>query len=102
MAKEKAYAYKRMIVGKDVKYRLNEVYRNIAIYEEVTPSGYVKSQSWLLVNQRLHIFVQSYNNMCKEELLDAIDMYKEHGTFEFTGFMKLTGFIVHPNGEDTL
>lgn len=102
MQEQKAHAYRRMIVGKNVKYRLIEVYRGIALYEEVTPSGYVKSQSWLLVNQHLHIFVQSYNNMCKEELLDSIDMYREQGTFEFKGFMRLSGFTVHPNGEDTL
>ncbi len=102
MQKQKEHTYRRMIVGKNVKFRLNEVYKDIAIYEEICPTGYVVSQSWLLVNQHLYIFVQSYNNMCKEELLDAIDNYKDCGEFGFKGFMRITGFTVHPNGKDTL
>lgn len=102
MQKQKDHTYKRMIVGDTAKYRLIDVYKDIAIYEEVTPLGYVLHQSWLMVNQHLHIFIPSYNNMCKEELLDAIDDYKDCGKFGFTGFMRLQGFIIHPNGKDTL
>ena len=102
MQKQKVHDYKRVIKGVDKKYRLIEVYRDIALYEEITPSGYSVSQSWILINQHLYIFVGSFNNMCKEELLDAIDNYKDCGEFGFTGFMRLHGFEVHPNGKDTL
>lgn len=102
MQKQKIYDCKRVIKGIDKKYRLVEVYRDIALYEEITPSGYPVSQSWILINQHLYIFVASYNNICKEELLDAIDNYKDCDKFGFTGFMKLHGFVVHPNGKDTL
>ena len=93
---------RRIIRNGDTKYRLVEDYRDVGLYEEVTPSGYVLSQSWLIVYQHLYIIVDSYNNMCKEELLDAIDNRKDSDEFGFKGFMRLQGFVVHPNGKDTL
>ena len=98
----KEHTNKRVIVGTDVKYRLIETYRDIGVYEEISPSGCCISQSWLLVDQHLYIFIDSYNHMCKEELLDAIDERKDNRWFGFKGFMRLQGFVVHPNGKDTL
>lgn len=96
------HTYPRIIKDKNVKYRLRETYRDIGIYEEISPNGYRYNQSWMLLEQHLHIFIDSFNNMCYEEILDSIDLRKDTKHYDFRGFMRIQGFIVHPNGDDTL
>lgn len=70
------------------KYILQEEYEGFGIYKEKCPSGYYVSQSWLIANDKVGIICESYNNFCKEELLDMIDNYNEKKKFGVKGFHK--------------
>ena len=69
------------------KYVLRDEYEGFGIYEEVCPSGYYVHQSWLIYNGKIGYISQSYNNKCKEELMDTIANYNETGQFGLHGFM---------------
>ena len=66
--------------GQD-KYILQEQYEGFGIYRHMTPSGYYVHQDWLITNGTITIVAPSYNDFCKEELLDFIDNFNELGTF---------------------
>ena len=87
------------VLGSDDKYVLRDEYNGFGIYQEKTPSGYFVSQSWLLKNDNVTIMCESYNNKCKEELLDAIDSYKNRRRFGFKAFYRNGCYVVHPNGD---
>lgn len=61
------------------KYVLKTEYEGHGIYEEVCPTGWRVHQSWAIVRDKdnFTIMIQSYNSMCYEELLDAIDWYND-------------------------
>ena len=69
------------------KYVLREEYGGFGIYQEKCPAGYFVCQSWLVYNGNIGYISESYNNRCKEELLDSIDKYNETGKFGLHGFM---------------
>ena len=83
-----------------VKYVLKEEYEGFGLYQEQTPSGYFVSQSWLISdNEKNELVVESYNNQCKEEVLDMIDEFRKNGKFgvkavDFCGVLHM-----HPSGK---
>ncbi len=88
----------------DRKYVLRKEYNGVAIYKEKTPSGYFVSQSYLLViaegeHRGTKIQIMSFNNMCREEILDGIDMFNEDEMFYWTANKCDDGYVVHPNGK---
>ena len=84
------------------KYVLRDEYEGFGIYERMCPSGWLVHQDWLVYNGKIGFICQSYNNYCKEELMDCIDRYNEDGKFGLFGFMaKIDDNIygVHPSNE---
>lgn len=91
------------------KYVLKQEYNGVGIYQYMCPSGFYTHQSWALRSlaeedaDAYPIIIPSYMQMCKEEVLDAIDNYNEIGEFGFKVFVKegSTGneFVVHRNGD---
>lgn len=81
------------------KYVLIKEYGGFGVYQQKCPSGYFVSQEWLVYNGMVGFISQCYNNMCVEELYEAIDNYNETGKFGFRGFKtKVNGIYgVHPN-----
>jgi len=95
---------KRIIYKEDAfgekKYVLIEEYKGCGIYQHKTPTGYLVHQDWLIsFGDDKAIICQSYNNMCKEELLDAIDEYAEFGKFGFMTIKKGNNYIIHNSGK---
>ena len=85
----------------NVKYVLKEEYEGFGIYQEKTPNGYSVSQSWFISSEdgSKALVVESYNNQCKEELLDMIDNMNSTGSFgvkavDFCGVLHM-----HPCGK---
>lgn len=53
----------------------------------------------MITNDNITIQCQSYNEIIKEELLDAIDNYNNNGNFELKVFKRSENlYYVHPNG----
>ncbi len=81
------------------KYVLQKEYNGFGIYQEMTPTGWYVHQSWALSNGEVRLIIESYNHICKEELLDLIDRYTESGRF---GVKAMSGgykvYLMHPNG----
>lgn len=87
------------VYGTENKYVLVSEYNNFGIYEEKTPSGYFKHQSWLISNNRdAELVIQSYNRLCKEEVLDIIDNYNETNKFCIKAVMHCGSLHMHSNG----
>ena len=85
--------------GTDNKYVLTEEYCGFGIYREKTPSGYFVSQSWLISNNaNAELVIESYNKLCKEELLDIIDTYNETGRFGVKAVMYCDSLHMHNCG----
>ena len=87
------------IRGND-KYILCDEYEGFGIYQEKCPAGWFMSQSWLVYNGKTGFVCESFNNRCKEELMDYIDSYNETGKFGLHGYMAKVDeniFGVHPN-----
>lgn len=85
--------------GTEDKYVLRDEYNWFGFYQEKCPTGYFVSQSYLIASEKIKIICESYNNMCKEELLDAIDSYINTGKFELKVFSCGNGsYRIHPNG----
>ena len=95
---------KRVITIKNVygtgdKYVLRDEYEGFGIYQEKCPTGYFVSQSWLISNNdNAELVVESYNNMCKEELLDIIDNYNETHKFGVKAVMHCGALHMHNGG----
>lgn len=91
------------------KYILKQEYEGIGIYQHMCPSGFYTHQHWALRSMNeadadaYPIIIPSYMQMCKEEILDAIDQYNDIGYLGFKVFLKerKTGnvFVVHQNGD---
>ncbi len=87
------------------KYILKINYCGFGVYQEICPSGYYHSQSWLVFDGKIGFICDPYNHRCKEELLDCIDTYLSTGKFGLHGFLaKQTStaiiYGVHPNVKD--
>lgn len=84
--------------GREDKYILQKEYEGFGIYQEKTPSGFFKHQSYLITNEKIIVVCQSYNDMCVEELMDVIDNYNKNGKFGIK-VMNVNGiYFMHPNG----
>ena len=96
---------KRVITIKNVygttdKYVLRDEYEGFGIYQEKTPSGYFVHQSWLISNnESAELVIQSYNNLCKEELLDIIDNYKQTHRFGVKAVVHCGSLHMHDCGK---
>lgn len=85
----------------DDKYVLIDEYNGFGIYEKMTPTGYLISQNWLLSNNDdIKLIIDSYNNICKEELLDMIDNYNNTNKFNVKAVMYCGLYHMHPNGKE--
>lgn len=88
------------VYGTNDKYVLRDEYEGFGIYEEKTPSGYFVHQSWLISNnENAELVIESYNNMCKEEVLDVIDHYNETHRFGVKAVMHCGSLHMHPCGK---
>ena len=98
---------KRILMIAKSKYKYKETYQGFDIYTHVTPDGIEIYNEWLLhkdLNPKLqaNIVIQSYNNICYDELLDSIDNYSTTGVLGFNAFEKENYTVVHPNGDERL
>lgn len=69
------------------KYILQQEYEGFGVYQEKCPSGFYVHQSWLVADGKnsVMLVVDSFNDCCKEELLDMIDNYKQNKKFGIKG-----------------
>ena len=81
------------------KYVLRETYNDCGIYDHVTPTGFRVHQDYAITYGDKTIMIQSYNNLCKEELLDAIDNYKDTGKFGFKVKDLYGVYVMHNYGD---
>ena len=84
--------------GTTDKYVLRDEYEGFGIYQEKTPSGYFVHQSWLISNNNVELVIESYNNLCKEEVLDIIDHYNETQRFGVKAVMHCGSLHMHNCG----
>ena len=70
---------KRVLNAFNNKYMLKQEYRNFGVYQEVSPSGLLISQSFLITNGDMAKVYHSYENKIIEEMLDIIDDYLDKG-----------------------
>ena len=82
------------------KYILKDEYKGFGIYEHMTPSGFYVHQEYAITNENITVQIQSYNNQCKEELLDMIDNYNENGKFGIKAMEHDNNlYVMHPSGK---
>lgn len=87
------------VYGTDDKYVLRDEYDGFGIYQEMTPNGYFVHQDWLISNNKnAEIVIKSYNNLCKEELLDIIDNYNKTNKFGVKAVVSCGSLCMHPCG----
>ena len=93
----------------DNKFKLKEEYRGHGVYQKVTPSGYTVQQEWSVVraDDGFMFNIESYNNICYEEVLDAIDNYLDSGKYGFKVLQTAKGrefnyLTVHRCGEKVI
>ena len=86
--------------GTNDKYVLRDEYDGFGIYEEKTPNGYFVHQSWLISNNEgVELVIDSFNNLCKEEVLDIIDSYNETKKFGIKALMHNGSLHMHNSGK---
>jgi len=96
---------KRIITIKNVygtqdKYVLRDEYEGFGIYQEKCPSGFFVHQSWLISNNdNAELVIESYNCLCKEELLDMIDNYNSVHRFGVKAVMHCGSLHMHNCGK---
>jgi len=99
---------KRILNIADCKYKFKEDYQGFDIYSHITQDGIEIHNEWLLhyepriSKSDINIVIYSYNNICFEELFDAIDNYVNNGLLGFKAFEKNGYTVVHPNGNEIL
>lgn len=86
-------------LGNKMLYVLKEEYQGFGLYQRKSPNSYLIHQDYMITNDNITIQCQSYNEIIKEELLDAIDNYNNNGNFELKVFKRSENlYYVHPNG----
>ena len=87
------------VYGTNDKYVLRDEYEGFGIYQEKCPTGYFMHQSWLISNNEgAELVIESYNSLCKEELLDIIDNYNETHKFGVKALMHCGSLHMHNGG----
>lgn len=87
------------VYGTNDKYVLKEEYCGFGIYQEKTPNGFFVHQSWLISNNEdAELVIESYNSLCKEEVLDIIDNYNETKKFGVKALMHCDSLHMHDGG----
>ena len=87
------------VYGTNDKYIFKEEYNGFGIYQEKTPNGFFVHQSWLISNnENAELVIESYNNLCKEEVLDIIDNYNETNKFGVKALMHCGSLHMHDDG----
>jgi len=85
--------------GTEYKYILTNEYRDFGVYKEKTPNGFFMNQSWLISNnENAKLVIDTYNRLCKEEVLDIIDNYCETGKFGVKAVMHCGSLHMHRSG----
>lgn len=88
------------------KFKFKSGYRGHGIYRKITPSGYIVHQEWAVVREDdgFTFMIGSYNNICYDEVLDAIDRYVDYGKYEFkaTEDKQHGYYIVHPSSKEEI
>lgn len=86
--------------GNQNKYVLITEYNGFGIYQEKTPNGFSVHQSWLISNNKdAELVINSYNGLCKEEVLDIIDNYNKRNKFGVKAVKYCDAVCMHPNGK---
>lgn len=101
---EKAVAMKKIVkikntYGSEDKYLLIDNHNGFGIYQEKTPSGCFVHQSWLITNGNTLLVIESYNDICKEELEELIDSYNRKGKFGVKAVMHCGSLHMHIGGK---
>ena len=86
--------------GAKDKYLLKEEYGGFGLYQEICPTGFPVHQSYMIKNNKICVVCPSYNNYCKEEILDMIDEYNESGKFGVKAFKQDFGYVIHLQGDN--
>ena len=88
--------------GTTYKYVLQEEYEGFGIYQHKTPTGFLVHQDWLISNnENAELVIESYNNVCKEDLLDMIDNYNKNGKFGVKAVTHCGSLHMHNSGSLT-
>ena len=88
------------IYGTNDKYVLVSEYSGFGIYKKQTPNGYFVHQSWLISNnENAELVIESFNNLCKEEVLDIIDTYNKTNKFGVKAVKHCNSIRMHNCGE---
>lgn len=86
------------------KYLLNKEYEGFGIYDNICPTGYRTSQSYLLKSPTgTCILSESYMHNNEADLLDLIDEYKKTGKYNIPVIPKIyegnTYYVWHQSGK---
>ena len=82
------------------KYILVDEYDGFGVYQGKTPNGYFVNQKWLVSNNEdAELVIESYNNLCKEEVLDIIDSYNKTNKFGVKAVMHCGSLHMHSCGK---
>lgn len=94
----KRIIYTKGNYGEDEKWVLIKEYDGFGIYQRKCPTGYFVHQEYLITNSDITVIAYSFMNLCKDELLDAIDRFNETCMFGFKGFNRGDAYIIHRQG----
>lgn len=85
--------------GTNDKYVLRDEYNGFGIYQRKTPSGFFVNQTWLISdNKNAELVIDSYNNLCKEEVLDIIDNFNQTNKFGVKAVIYCGSLHMHNSG----
>lgn len=88
------------VYGTGDKFVLRDEYEGFGIYQEKVPTGYFVNQSWLISNNKgAELVIESFNSLCKEEVLDLIDNYNETRRFGVKALMHCGSLHMHNGGK---
>ena len=81
------------------KFCLIETYRQVPIYEKITPHGYRCSQNYAFVIEGKTFVSYSFTNKNIEDIYDCIDNYYKTGKLKEKAFNKGNYYCLHTNGD---
>ena len=88
--------------GEYQKFVKRYEYNGATIYWHKTPTGFFVHRDYAIVHNDKIIHIDSYNNICSEEIEDIIDNYNSTGKYSIKCFYKTDNepafYEMHPNG----